>query len=190
MQKRLEPAVRQLTRLQGLVESLADVSRLSAQDATLLVDTVDFSQVVRDQVERFQIPARSANVALAVELPDAPVLLFGDRRMLEQAVGHLLSNAIKFGEDRPAKARLSTHEGHAVLAVEDQGVGIAPEDQARIFRRFERVPSSGRLEGLGLGLYLAQEIAAAHEGTLTVKSALGQGACFELKLPLNRTQRY
>ncbi|GMT96071.1 hybrid sensor histidine kinase/response regulator [Corallococcus caeni] len=190
MQKRLAPAVRQLTRLQGLVESLADVSRLSEQEVTLLVDTVDFSQLVREQVERFQVPAHSANVALDVELPDTPVLLFGDRRMLEQAVGHLLSNAVKFGEDRPAKARLSTHEGHAVLAVEDQGVGIAPQDQARIFRRFERVPSGGRFEGLGLGLYLAREIAAAHDGTLTVKSALGQGACFELRLPLHRTQRY
>nr|WP_301540897.1 ATP-binding protein [Corallococcus exiguus] len=110
--------------------------------------------------------------------------------MLEQAVGHLLSNAVKYGEDRPAKAHLSTNEGHAVLAVEDQGVGIATEDQARIFRRFERVPAPGRFEGLGLGLYLAQEIAAAHDGTLTVKSAPGQGACFELRLPLHRTQRY
>ncbi|MBZ4333869.1 hybrid sensor histidine kinase/response regulator [Corallococcus sp. AS-1-6] len=190
MRKRLAPAVRQLTRLQGLVDSLADVSRLSTQDVALVVDTVDFSQMVREQVERFQAPARSANVALTAELPDAPVLLFGDRRMLEQAVGHLLSNAIKFGEDRPAKVRLSTQEDHAVLAVEDHGVGIAPEDQARIFRRFERVPSGGRFDGLGLGLYLAQEIAAAHDGTLTVKSALGQGACFELRLPLHRTQRY
>ncbi|GMU07892.1 ATP-binding response regulator [Corallococcus caeni] len=190
MQKRLAPAVRQLTRLQGLVESLADASRLSEQEVTLLVDTVDFSQVVREQVARFQVPAHSANVALDVELPDTPVLLFGDRRMLEQAVGHLLSNAVKFGEDRPAKARLSTHEGHAVLAVEDQGVGIAPQDQARIFRRFERVLSGGRFEGLGLGLYLAREIAAAHDGTLSVKSALGQGACFELRLPLHRTRRY
>ncbi|MHA7632195.1 sensor histidine kinase [Corallococcus sp. M7] len=190
MQKRLAPAVRQLTRLQSLVESLADVSRLSTQDVALVVDTVDFSQVVREQVERFQVPAHSANVALTAELPDAPVLLFGDRRLLEQAVGHLVSNAIKFGEDRPAKARLSTHEGHAVLTVEDHGVGIAPEDHARIFRRFERVPSGGRFEGLGLGLFLAQEIAAAHDGTLSVKSALGQGACFELRLPLHRTQRY
>ncbi|RKG49011.1 hybrid sensor histidine kinase/response regulator [Corallococcus sp. AB011P] len=190
MEKRLTPAVRQLTRMQNLVDNLLDVSRLSTQDMALLVDTVDFSQVVREQVERFQAPARSANVPLSVELPDAPVLLFGDPRMLEQAVGHLLSNAIKFGEDRPAKARLSTHEGHAVLAVEDQGVGIAPEEHARIFRRFERVASGGRFDGLGLGLYLAQEIAAAHDGSLTVKSALGQGACFELRLPLHRTQRY
>ncbi|MBN8467019.1 hybrid sensor histidine kinase/response regulator [Corallococcus exiguus] len=190
MGKRLTPAVRHLTRLQTLVDNLLDVSRLSTQGMALQVDTVDFSQLVRDQVERFQAPARSANVTLTAELPDAPVLLFGDPRMMEQAVGHLLSNAIKFGEDRPAKARLSTHEGHAVLAVEDQGVGIAPEDQARIFRRFERVPAPGRFEGLGLGLYLAQEIAAAHDGSLTVKSALGQGACFELRLPLHRTQRY
>ncbi|WP_223634285.1 hybrid sensor histidine kinase/response regulator [Corallococcus sp. EGB] len=190
MEKRLTPAVRHLTRLQNLVDNLLDVSRLSTQGMALLVDTVDFTQLVREQVERFQAPARSANVALDAELPDAPVLLFGDRRMLEQAVGHLLSNAIKFGEDRPAKARLSIHEGQAVLAVEDQGVGIAPEDHARIFRRFERVSAGGRFEGLGLGLFLAQEIAAAHDGTLTVKSALGQGACFELRLPLHRTQRY
>ncbi|NNB91341.1 hybrid sensor histidine kinase/response regulator [Corallococcus exiguus] len=190
MEKRLTPAVRQLTRLQHLVDNLLDVSLLSTQGVALQVDTVDFSQLVREQVEHFQAPARSANVALTAELPDAPVLLFGDPRMLEQAVGHLLSNAIKFGEDRPAKARLSTHEGHAVLAVEDQGVGIAPEDHARVFRRFERVPSGGRFDGLGLGLYLAQEIAAAHDGTLSVKSAPGQGACFELRLPLHRTQRY
>ena len=190
MEKRLTPAVRQLTRLQHLVDNLLDVSLLSTQGVALQVDTVDFSQLVREQVERFQAPARSANVTLTAELPDAPVLLFGDPRMLEQAVGHLLSNAIKFGEDRPAKARLSTHEGHAVLTVEDQGVGIAPEDHARVFRRFERVPSGGRFDGLGLGLYLAQEIAAAHDGTLSVKSAPGQGACFELRLPLHRTQRY
>ncbi|CAM4523193.1 ATP-binding response regulator [Corallococcus exiguus] len=190
LEKRLTPAVRQLTRLQHLVDNLLDVSLLSTQGVALQVDTVDFSQLVREQVERFQAPARSANVTLTAELPDAPVLLFGDPRMLEQAVGHLLSNAIKFGEDRPAKARLSTHEGHAVLTVEDQGVGIAPEDHARVFRRFERVPSGGRFDGLGLGLYLAQEIAAAHDGTLSVKSAPGQGACFELRLPLHRTQRY
>ncbi|WP_244227482.1 hybrid sensor histidine kinase/response regulator [Corallococcus aberystwythensis] len=190
VEKRLTPAVRQLTRLQNLVDNLLDVSRLSTQGVALQVDTVDFSQVVREQMERFQGPARSANVALTAELPDAPVLLFGDRRLLEQAVGHLLSNAVKFGQGQPAKTRLSTHEGQAVLTVDDGGVGIAPADQARIFRRFERVPSAGRFEGLGLGLYLTQEIAAAHDGTLTVKSALGQGACFELRLPLHRTQRY
>ncbi|MBN8231811.1 hybrid sensor histidine kinase/response regulator [Corallococcus macrosporus] len=190
MEKRLTPAVRHLTRLQNLVDSLLDVSRLSAQGIALQVDTVDFSQLVREQVERFQAPARSANVELEAVLPDAPVTLFGDPRMLEQAVGHLLSNAVKFGQGRPAKARLSTQDGQAVLAVEDQGVGIAPQDHARIFRRFERVQSDGRFEGLGLGLYLAQEITAAHDGTLTVKSALGQGACFELRLPLHRTQRY
>ncbi|NOK34803.1 hybrid sensor histidine kinase/response regulator [Corallococcus exercitus] len=190
MEKRLTPAVRQLTRLQNLVDSLLDVSRLSTQDIALQVETVDLSQLVREQVERFQAPARSANVDLEAVLPDAPVTLFGDPRMLEQAVGHLLSNAVKFGQGRPVRARLSTHDGHAVLAVEDQGVGIAPEDQARIFRRFERVESDGRFEGLGLGLYLAREIAAAHDGTLSVKSALGQGACFELRLPLHRTQRY
>ncbi|RKG85693.1 hybrid sensor histidine kinase/response regulator [Corallococcus terminator] len=190
VEKRLTPAVRQLTRLQHLVDSLLDVSRLSTRDMELDVETVDLSRLLREQVERLQPQARSARVDLDVTLPDAPVLLFGDAPRLAQAVGHLVSNAIKFGEGRPARARLETRDDHAVLTVEDEGVGIAPEDHARIFRRFERVTTGERFDGLGLGLYLALAIATAHEGTLTVRSALGQGAHFELRLPLHLTRRY
>ncbi|CAM3204983.1 response regulator [Corallococcus sp. ZKHCc1 1396] len=190
VEKRLTPAVRQLTRLQNLVDSLLDVSRLSTRDMELDVQTVDLSQLVREQVERLQPQARSARVTLGADLPEAPVVLFGDAQRLSQAVSHLLTNAIKFGEGQPAHARLEKQGDHAVLTVEDQGVGIAPEDHARIFRRFERVTTGERFDGLGLGLYLAQAIATAHDGTLSVKSALGQGARFELRLPLHLTRRY
>lgn len=190
VEARLTPAVRQLTRLQNLVDSLLDVSRLSTRGMELAMETVDLSRLVQEQVERLQSQARSARVELEATVPPEPVLLFGDPQRLEQAVAHLLTNAIKFGEGRPAHARLETHDGHAVLTVKDEGVGIAPEDQARIFRRFERVTSGDRFDGLGLGLFLAQEIATAHEGALTVKSALGEGATFELRLPLHLTRRY
>ncbi|WP_244224665.1 ATP-binding response regulator [Corallococcus sicarius] len=190
VEARLTPAVRQLTRLQNLVDSLLDVSRLSTRDMELAMETVDLSRLVLGQVERLQSQARSARVALEATVPPEPVLLFGDPQRLEQAVAHLLTNAIKFGEGRPAHARLETHGDQAVLTVKDEGVGIAPEDQARIFRRFERVTSGDRFDGLGLGLFLALEIATAHEGTLTVKSALGEGATFELRLPLRLTRRY
>lgn len=190
VEKRLTPAVRQLTRLQNLVDSLLDVSRLSTRDMELDVETVDLSRLVREQVERLQPQARSARVDLDATLPEAPVVLFADAARLAQAVGHLLSNAIKFGESHPVHARLETQGDHAVLTVEDRGVGIAPEDHARIFRRFERVTTGARFDGLGLGLYLALAIATAHEGSLTVRSALGQGALFELRLPLRLTRRY
>ncbi|MCY1045685.1 hybrid sensor histidine kinase/response regulator [Corallococcus sp. bb12-1] len=190
VEKRLTPAVRQLTRLQNLVDSLLDVSRLSTRDMELDMETVDLSRLLREQVEQLQPQAHSARVALDITLPDVPVVLFGDAPRLAQAVGHVVSNAIKFGEGRPAHVRLETRDDHAVLTVEDAGVGIAPEDHARIFRRFERVTTGERFDGLGLGLYLALAIATAHEGTLTVKSALGQGACFELRLPLHLTRRY
>ncbi|RKH13682.1 response regulator [Corallococcus sp. CA053C] len=190
VEKRLTPAVRQLTRLQNLVDSLLDVSRLSTRGMELTMETVDLSRLVLEQVERLQSQARSARVDLEATVPPEPVLLFGDPLRLEQAVGHLLTNAIKFGEGRPAHARLETHGDQAVLTVRDEGVGIAPEDQARVFRRFERVTTGDRFDGLGLGLFLALEIATAHEGALTVKSALGEGATFELRLPLHLTRRY
>jgi signal transduction histidine kinase len=105
-------------------------------------------------------------------------------------LNNLLTNAIKYGGGRPVHLQVEETTDDAVLTVRDEGIGIASEDQARIFQRFERATSTRQSDSLGLGLYIAKELVTAHGGTITVQSAPGQGATFQVRLPLRRTERY
>jgi signal transduction histidine kinase len=116
---------------------------------------------------------------------NAPEALRGlwDRARLEQVVTNLLTNAARYGHGKPIDISLA-QDGEAVrLVVRDHGIGIAPEDQQRIFERFERA-SSRNFGGLGLGLYIARQIVEAHGGTIRVSSELGVGSSFTVELPL------
>jgi signal transduction histidine kinase len=105
-------------------------------------------------------------------------------------LNNLFTNALKYGAGRPVHIRLEERPEQAAIVVRDQGIGIAPEDQARIFGRFERATATRQSESLGLGLYIAREIVTAHGGAITVTSEPGQGAAFQVLLPLRRTERY
>jgi signal transduction histidine kinase len=96
---------------------------------------------------------------------------------------NLLANAIKYGEGKPIEVVVALEDGVAVLAVRDRGIGIAAQDTERIFGRFERATSATSYGGLGLGLFIAQQIATAHGGRISVESAPGQGATFTVALP-------
>jgi signal transduction histidine kinase len=103
---------------------------------------------------------------------------------LEQVVGNLLSNAIKYGAGHPIEVAVSRNAHTAKLAITDHGIGISPEDQARLFNRFERAVSIKSFGGLGLGLYITRQIVTAHGGTIRVDSQPGAGATFLVELPL------
>ena len=94
-----------------------------------------------------------------------------------------MSNAIKYGDGQAIAVEAHGEGDRIVISVRDQGIGIAKADQDRIFRAFERVESSHRVGGLGLGLYIGRQIVAAHGGTLRVSSEPGRGATFVLDLP-------
>lgn len=190
VEKSLTPAVRQLTRLQQLLEALLDVSRLTNQRLRLDVGTVELVEVCREVAQRLEPTARAAGVELQLALPAEPIVILGDRLRLEQVLNNLLTNAIKYGSDRPVHLSVEERAHEAVLAVRDQGIGIALEDQARIFDRFERATSTRQSDSLGLGLYITREIVLAHGGSITVESQPGQGATFRVALPLRRTERY
>ncbi|RYZ45528.1 MAG: ATP-binding protein, partial [Myxococcaceae bacterium] len=111
-----------------------------------------------------------------------------DRPRLEQVVVNLVDNAIKYGQGRPIDIRLETRDGHAVLTVRDQGIGIAAESLPRLFGRFERAVSERHYGGLGLGLYITRTLVEAMGGTVRVESQLGQGAVFTVDLPLRAEQ--
>ncbi|MDY7225100.1 hybrid sensor histidine kinase/response regulator [Hyalangium rubrum] len=188
--KALKPAVRQLDRMRQLLDALLDVSRLSRQRLNLEVGTVELMDLARDVALRLEPHARASGVELVLEAPREPVVLFGDRLRLEQVLNNLLTNAIKYGGGKPVRLRVEEQADMAALTVQDQGIGIAPEDQARIFGRFERATSTRQSDSLGLGLYIAKEIITAHGGSITVMSELGHGTTFQVNLPLRRTERY
>jgi signal transduction histidine kinase len=190
VERSLAPALRQLDQLRKLLDTLLDVSRLTSHRLNLEIGATDLVEIARDVGMRLEAPAKAAGVELRMELPNEPVILFGDRLRLEQVFNNLLINAIKYGEGKPVHMRVEQQSDMASLTVNDQGIGIAPQDQARIFNRFERATTARQSDSLGLGLFITKEIVTAHGGTITVSSELGRGTTFQVLLPLRRTERY
>jgi len=115
-----------------------------------------------------------------------------DRDALKQAILNLLTNAMKYsGDSRRIDVRLDRVNGHACIHVEDQGVGIAPDEQTRVFERFYRSasPENRHIPGAGLGLTIVAHIAQAHGGHVEVHSSLGHGSAFTIYLPIEHRER-
>jgi signal transduction histidine kinase len=178
---------RQVTRLAKLVGSLLDISRITSGKLTLEVQQISAAELVHELAERLGEELRSAGCSIAVEVRE-DVHFEGDRLRIEQVVSNLLVNAAKYAPGA-LSLRARTAGRDLVIEVEDSGPGIDPADHERIFSRFERaVGGTENVSGLGLGLYIAREIARAHGGDLTVESALGRGARFTIRLPRERAQ--
>jgi signal transduction histidine kinase len=106
-----------------------------------------------------------------------------DRIRVEQVVTNLLTNAFKFAGGKPIEITVEERGPTARLVVVDHGIGIAPEDVERIFRRYEQAMPSRAFGGMGLGLYIARQIIEAHGGTIRVDSQPGAGSTFIVDLP-------
>jgi signal transduction histidine kinase len=174
---------RQGRRLSLLVNDLLDVSRIRAGRLDLRLEPVDLAQVARETAERFGPEAAQAGCELRVS-GDGPVVGPWDRLRLEQVAGNLLSNAIKYGTGKPVEIGVRRDGPWGLLSVADRGIGVAPEEQQRIFDRFERAVPARHFGGLGLGLWIAREIVTRLGGTVWVESRPGQGATFTVRLPL------
>jgi signal transduction histidine kinase len=175
-------AARQVSRLGRLVESLLDVGRINTGRLELEREPVDLVELVGDLVEHLSGELERAGCEVRVRTQGRVTGLW-DRTRLEQALTHLLSNALKFGAGHPIELTVESRDGQARLLVRDQGIGVAPEALERIFGRFERAVSSREYGGLGLGLFLTQRIVEAHGGRIQVTSQPGAGATFLLELP-------
>ncbi len=113
-----------------------------------------------------------------------------DASRLEQVVTNIISNAVKYGGKKPIEVTTTKDEKWAFLNIKDHGLGIAAEDQARIFDRFERAIDTKAISGLGLGLFICKEIIVRHGGDILVQSHLGKGSVFTIKLPLQGSDNY
>ena len=173
---------RQVDRLTRLTEDLLEVGQIRAGKLVLEPAPVDLFAVVEGVVERFGDSALAAGSK--VELTSSgPVVGNWDPSRLDQVVTNLLSNALKFGKGKPVGVRVAREADVAIVSVRDEGIGISPEDQARIFERFERGSAGMNYRGLGLGLWIAGQIVEGHGGRISVESTAGSGATFQVELP-------
>jgi signal transduction histidine kinase len=181
LHKSFELAERQVRRLEKLINSLLDVSRIAVGRFPLQRQPVDLVAMVHAVVGQFSAEIARSGVDVTLDLPPD---VFGewDPLRLEQVVVNLVSNALKYGGGRPIEIHAGADERTATLVVRDHGIGIDAADQARIFERFERAVSLD-YGGLGLGLHITREIVAAHGGAIRVESARGEGAAFIVELP-------
>ena len=128
---------------------------------------------------------------LTLDLPGAPVVVSGDRLAIEEILDNLVSNAVKYGADKPILLRIGVDEDQqcAVIRVSDTGSGISAEDQARIFERFERAVQPGeQLPGFGVGLWIVRQLCQGMEGSVRVDSTPGRGSTFSVALPLQSSK--
>lgn len=173
-------------RTSKLIEELLALARADSGVEALDIHPIDLFTALRDAVAKWKPVAALRELQFEERLDVQRLPVMGDENALRRLVDILLDNALKYTPS-PGKVTLSAEEknGRVVVSVEDTGVGIAPDDQGRIFERFYRVDKarSRELGGAGLGLAIAQWIVQTHRGSITVKSALGKGSVFQVEIP-------
>ena len=173
----------QTERMRRLVDRLLDVSQLASGRLQLELEHGDLGEVVKDAVERFSEDASNSKCELHLSA-EKGITTRLDRFRLDEAIGNIISNAIKYGAGKPIGVELKAKDGKATLVVQDRGIGIPAEDLSRIFGRFVRTTISRNYGGLGLGLYIAKQVIEQHDGSIRAESRSGGGARIVIELPL------
>ncbi|HET9595084.1 MAG TPA: PAS domain-containing protein, partial [Anaeromyxobacteraceae bacterium] len=181
-ERRLGSIAASAKRITAMINDLVEIAKIRGGHLAVEPEEVDFAAFAGELLERHQGPLPTERVRL--ELPLRLPAVRADPLRLERILLNLVSNALKYSAGE-VSLRARADGGRLVVEVADQGRGIAAEDLPRIFERFYRSPAAGRVEGLGLGLYVARTLAEAHGGSLGAASeGPGRGATFTLALPI------
>jgi PAS domain S-box-containing protein len=183
LRARIDKSVGNVKRLERLIDQLLDVSRISSGTLTLEPEELELSSLVEGVVKTWTEEVEHGGATIEVRTA-GPLHGRWDRLRVEQAVSNLITNAMKYGRGAPIDVETGRDGELGVVQVRDRGIGIAPEDQQRIFERFERAVSDDNYGGLGLGLWIARQAIEASGGTVSVESEIGVGSVFIIRLPL------
>lgn len=179
--------VREAERLSRLVDNVLDFSSIERGVKKYSLRPDDLGEILMKGVAATEAAARTAGMRLILDVPDDLPVVWVDREAMGQVMTNLLSNAVKYGAGGD-RVEVIAREGldGVEVSVRDHGIGIAPEDQAKVFEHFFRVSSADvrRQRGTGIGLTIVRYIVEAHGGTITVESELGKGSTFTVTLPM------
>ena len=185
----LSRAQEQGQRLEALVKSLLDLSRIESPEFESDLQAVDLTQLVREVSEQFASRAEQTDRTFTVDLPEEVVTVSGNEGQLQQVLINLLENALKF---TPTNGWVSLNLEHSdnqiKLTVSDSGIGIPPEDLPHLFERFHRGRNASEYPGNGLGLAIVKAIVLAHRGNVSVESNPEQGTSVSVILPAQESQ--
>lgn len=180
-----EKMVTESNRLANMVGELIELSRLQGAERLPDLETVDVDTVVSEALSRHKVAADNADIAITTDAPTGYQVL-GDQTLLVTAIANLVSNAIAYSPNGSSVSISRRRRGGNIeIAVTDRGIGIAPEDQERVFERFFRVDKarSRATGGTGLGLAIVKHVAANHNGSIRLWSQPGTGSTFTMSIP-------
>lgn len=173
-----------LARITRIIDNILDESRITNNRLTMNTDKFDFSEMVLSILNEFKLAAETSGVSVYAET-EKNIVGTWDRFRLEQVLLNLLTNALRYGNKTPIFVKVSADSDTVKLSVRDQGMGIKPEDQIRVFERFERAISGNEVSGVGLGLFISKNIVQALGGEIKLTSEPGKGSEFLVVLPRN-----
>ena len=172
------------TRLNALVQQILDLARLEREGEALDLAETDLVDLARESVDLMRPRAEAAGIALSFAAPESPCVAKVDARLIGEAIGNLVSNAIRHSGSPDVAVSVSRSARGFAIAVEDHGIGIPPEHAERVFERFHRVDPARASEsgGAGLGLAIARRIARLHGGDVVLSPVVPSGARFVLSV--------
>jgi signal transduction histidine kinase len=185
----LDIAVKNSNRLAELINETLDLQKIESGEMIFRFQSLDISRVVSDSVDAIMAQANAEQIEVRKEFPEGEVLINGDEARIQQVLGNILSNALKFSESGGIiTVRVEQADSRVRVSVQDTGTGIPENCEAQVFGRFSQVDSSDRRKvgGTGLGMNISKRIIERHNGTIHYQSRLGEGTTFFLEFDLKR----
>jgi PAS domain S-box-containing protein len=180
----MEKAQVQVRKMTGMINGFLNISRLESGKILIDKKKFDLSELLKEVISETALTTAGSQVHFE---PCAPVMIFADADKIGSVISNLVSNAVKYSpKEKPITISCNVLKDSVQVSIKDEGIGIEPEDQEKLFERYYRVenPNTRHISGFGIGLYLSSEIIQHHDGTIGVKSVPGKGSTFFFTLPL------